>query len=503
MDPAALAHAAELLRRDRLGDARAAIGALVARSPGNPDALTLAALLARRQGNDAAALDAFARARSADPANPARVNNHALALKQAGRFDEAVAAFDAALRLRPGHAATLANLGSCLIAADRPGEALAPLEQAVRAEPARGESWNNLGVALARTGDADAAADAYRKALAARPDYDEARLNLADLHLAAGRDRDALGLAETVLRASPGHPRASVIAATLAERADDAARAIALYRDCLDRAGLHVVPGVNLARLLIAGGDPVQALALCERLIAAAPSVTTPLALAMAALDRMGDRAALARLTALDRLVRVIDLDHVAGFASVDAFNTALVAELEAHPSLRPDPEGLVTRGGRQSDDLARETTPASAALAAIAADRMEACRRDLPDFDHPWIRARPASGSLTLWGTILRPGGEVGAHIHAPNWLSGVYYPAFPDDDAGDRGWFAIGALPAALGGGGTLTTYRPRAGRMILFPSFLWHATLPFSGPSPRISLAFDLVPPGIGRPHRLPPK
>jgi hypothetical protein len=39
-----------------------------------------------------------------------------------------------------------------------------------------------------------------------------------------------------------------------------------------------------------------------------------------------------------------------------------------------------------------------------------------------------------------------------------------------------------------------------MILFPSFLWHATMPFGGAADRASFAFDLVPDGVGRQHRL---
>ncbi len=106
------------------------------------------------------------------------------------------------------------------------------------------------------------------------------------------------------------------------------------------------------------------------------------------------------------------------------------------------------------------------------------------------------------MWGTILEPGGTVDAHIHAPNWLSGVYYPSFEEQPGtGDDGGFVIGALPGELGGGGTREIIRPRAGRMILFPSFFWHGTLPFNGPHDRLSIAFDLVPDTIGRPHRLP--
>ena len=35
------------------------------------------------------------------------------------------------------------------------------------------------------------------------------------------------------------------------------------------------------------------------------------------------------------------------------------------------------------------------------------------------------------------------------------------------------------------------PRLGRVVLFPSFLFHRTVPFRGKDRRISIAFDLLP------------
>ncbi len=36
-----------------------------------------------------------------------------------------------------------------------------------------------------------------------------------------------------------------------------------------------------------------------------------------------------------------------------------------------------------------------------------------------------------------------------------------------------------------------RPAPGRLVLFPSFVPHATLPTKSPEPRICVAFDVVP------------
>lgn len=497
-----LGEAARRAQGEDPGSARPLVSRLLALDPEDPDALTVLGLVEQRCGNAAAALEAFAAARRGDPENPARIGNHAVALKQAGRHDEAIAAFEMSLRLRPGAPVALANLGSCLIAAGRPAEAEAPLRQAVAVKPDHAEAWNNLGVALARTRRNDEACSAYARALAVRPDYVEALLNRVDAMIALGRADEAEADARAVLARMPGHARAANQLGALLDQRGVLAEAIAVYRDALDKGGLNHPVGVNLAMALLRADAPADALAVADALLEALPTVTTPLALKCAALERIGDEAALETLMGVARFVRVIDIESVPGFESVAAFNAALAAELRAHPSLMFEPEGLVTRAGRQSDDLADASTPALRALAGLARKHAGDHAARLEGSDHPFLRARPERWSLTLWGTILSPGGTVGAHIHAPNWMSGVYYPELPDNIGADQeGWFAIGTLPEALGGDGLRHVMEPAAGRMILFPSYLWHATLPFGGADERISLAFDLVPEGIGRPHRLP--
>ncbi|MCW5581951.1 MAG: hypothetical protein KIS72_11480 [Luteimonas sp.] len=40
-------------------------------------------------------------------------------------------------------------------------------------------------------------------------------------------------------------------------------------------------------------------------------------------------------------------------------------------------------------------------------------------------------------------------------------------------------------------MATIRPEEGTMLLFPSYFYHRTLPFEDESPRISIAFDVLP------------
>ncbi len=495
-----LAGAVAALRGGEPDRALALLAPLLERDGGDADALTVRGMALQAAGKLPGAVAAMRAAHDADPGNPARAVNLGLMLKAGGQHEQAVAMLRQAVAARPQHAPSLANLGSCLIAADRAGEARGVLEQAVALAPQDAGAQNNLGVALARAKEDGAALQHYAAALALRPAFHEARLNRADALRRLDRGKDALADASAVLAADPAHQRAANIAGMVCEGLGDEDAAIATWRAALERGTSHPV-GVNLMRLLLKRGRAEEVPPVARRLLDAQPGSTTPLAYLAAALDRMGDADALARLGADDRFVKVIDLAPPAGFGSIAAFDAALEEELRAHPSLMFEPEGLVTRGGRQSGDLADAATPALSALAQAARGALAQHGASLAGDDaRDFLAARPADWSLTLWGTLLGPGGAVQPHIHAPNWLSGVYYPS-DMPGSGDEGAFAIGLLPEELGGGGTARTVRPRAGRMILFPSFLWHGTLPFTGTQDRVSLAFDMVPAGVGRPHRLP--
>lgn len=490
-----LAEAARVAQGPDPASAGPLVERLLAMRDGDADALTVAGIAAQRSGRMDQALSAFRAARDAAPGDAARHRNLGVALKNAGAVQEALSAFETALALRPGHGATLANLGSCLIAAERYKDALAVLARA-GADP---DAVNNMGVALSRLGRHGEAAQAYQRALSLRAGHLETALNLVDALAASGRRDEAEALARQIQRAQPRQARVANQLGLLREQAGDFEGAVAALQPAFDAAEPNHALGVNLARVLIRSDRGREALAVCNALVATQPSVTTPLALALAAFERLGDIEQRDALMALDRFVTVHDIDVVPGFADLEQFHAALTADLRTHPSLTYEPAGLVTRQGRQTGDLADDRGSATQALAGLARGRLAQARDRFAQMpvDHPFLRAVPARWNLTLWGTILRPGGTVEPHIHAPNWLSGVYYP----DAAEEGGQFALGLLPGELGGGGTPVIRQPRAGRMILFPSYLWHATLPFGGERERLSFAFDLVPHGVGRPHRLP--
>ena len=87
-------------------------------------------------------------------------------------------------------------------------------------------------------------------------------------------------------------------------------------------------------------------------------------------------------------------------------------------------------------------------------------------------------------------------SHIHPSGWLSSAFYVSLPKEmEASDNDMAgAIGFGVPDEGLGLNLTPRRvilPKQGHLVLFPSYIWHGTLPFESEDQRLTVAFDALP------------
>ena len=103
----------------------------------------------------------------------------------------------------------------------------------------------------------------------------------------------------------------------------------------------------------------------------------------------------------------------------------------------------------------------------------------------------------MASWATRLKGQGNLDPHIHFSGYLGGVYYPLLPEivarQDRGGAGWFELGRPPErfACQAEPLVRRIQPREGRLLLFPGYFFHNTIPFTAGERRISIAFDLMP------------
>ncbi len=149
-------------------------------------------------------------------------------------------------------------------------------------------------------------------------------------------------------------------------------------------------------------------------------------------------------------------------------------------------------RGGTQTDRsvlLRHEPILARTRAALMAAVEAHVAQLPPPDPRHSLLgRPRAPLRLAGSWSVRLSGGGRNVPHTHPAGWLSSAFYVTLPD---GEDGALALGTPPPELGLDlPPRRVVRPVVGRVVLFPSTLWHSTLPFTS-GERLNIAFDIVP------------
>lgn len=105
----------------------------------------------------------------------------------------------------------------------------------------------------------------------------------------------------------------------------------------------------------------------------------------------------------------------------------------------------------------------------------------------HPFARFVPEQYRLGVWGLISRGQGYNIPHIHHRGWATGVFYPRAVPGPGGDLQVRLAGEVEGSGFGQVRIT---PKAGLLVLMPSFYKHSTEPLEGAGLRTSLAFDVM-------------
>ena len=413
----------------------------------------------RRQRKDSEALSALDSAEASNPALPNLARHRAEALQNLGRFDEAIAIFEKEIERTPTDPGLHLDYNSLLYQLDRGREFLKSFDRC----PESRELLLGKAYLLAREKCYEEALDIYSK-LERRDSHDRlAAIGAAEVMSMMGRYADALTQFQAVL-----------------------------VRHGTEAKLLSIAAGPALL-----SGDPQMAARFCEQGLKIAP--TDPSCLAMLSIaSRMMEDERDETINGYDTLVRSVDLEPPEGFSSMASFNAELNASLER---LHPKSRELINQSLRGGTQTPGHLFPTGLPLVSRLRQRIdEAVARYIAELDddprHPFLSRRAKnfrySGS---WSSRLRDSGFHVNHIHPDGWISSCYYVSVPDavkDETGKQGWIKFGepALDIALKDP-IRRSIQPAPGRLVLFPSYMWHGTVPFTDKSARTTIAFDVVP------------
>ncbi|MBT9597086.1 MAG: tetratricopeptide repeat protein [Vitreoscilla sp.] len=226
----------EAVARFRTGQPQAmaeVCGRVLARWPGQPEALQLMGVALHLQGRHEEALACLDQAAAQQPDTADLQVNRGEVLRALSRWPEAEAALRRALALAPGSPDAWNNLGLVLQARSRHADSEAAYRQALALRPGHAEALNNLGTLVQEMGRADEAGTCYRAVLAAQPDHVNALNNLGTWLKEAGRPDEAAALYHRVLAIDPGFHRSWNSLGQLAKEQGDEAEAMRCYQRAL------------------------------------------------------------------------------------------------------------------------------------------------------------------------------------------------------------------------------------------------------------------------------
>jgi tetratricopeptide (TPR) repeat protein len=250
------------------------------------------------------------------------------------------------------------------------------------------------------------------------------------------------------------------------------------------------------ARFLLRHQDIKDAEGLAETAWKLAPASQGALSLLDLCWRAQGDTRA-DWLNDYERDVAVFDLEPPDGYRDMESFQRDLAAHLNGlHAPARQYLTQTLRRGTQTHDELFHNGHAPVERLLPRLNDAIRAYVAGWRAGDAHPFRARLGGGFRYAgsWSSRLADCGFHVNHIHHKGWISSCYYVAVPDV-AATEGWIKFGEPPEELGAlDGAFAPRRliqPKPGRLVLFPSYMWHGTVPFHAPEARLTMAFDAVP------------
>ncbi len=453
-----------------------------------------------------------------------------LAASQRGNrnYAEAEQAYLKALSLNPDYGAARQNLGALLVSLNRCEEAIEQLELAAACGVAGAEIHINRASALLGLGRFDEAVKVLRSLLMAQPDNADALEFLAKIRFIRGEDDFASDLARASVN-QPANINLQILYARVLQGADLLPAAETVLYDALASNDKHPDLYCALAAVQQLGGKYEKALTSARQATVDRGFDTRSVELGIDALMALGRaeealplirdgrqrfplnqwyiamEATVARLLGdslyenlydYEQFVQEYKLNPPDGWPTIEEFNADLITVLKQRHQFASHPLDQSLRHGTQtSTSLLREAEPIIKAFLGCLQQPVQSYR-DRIGFDpaHP-LKARNQGRSefKACWSVRLRQGGFHVNHVHPEGWISSAYYvetPAEIDAAADQAGWIKFGEPRFAIPGASAEKFVKPKAGTLVLFPSYLWHGTLPIQGDEPRMTIAFDVI-------------
>ena len=169
---------------------------------------------------------------------------------------------------------------------------------------------------------------------------------------------------------------------------------------------------------------------------------------------------------------------------------------LEFHKSGESDPKSqpLLSNGKQSSGNIFLNQRDDIQLLKKILENKVKNYLKEFSASNEGFIINWPKNFKIYGWLVSISSGGKLSAHIHKEGWLSGSLYFKMPSKKTKNEGNIVFsldGANYPTDGKKFDKKSVDVNKGDLVLFPSSLFHHTIPFKSNEERVTFAFDIIP------------
>ncbi len=411
------------------------------------------------------------------------------ALSKLGQLEAAANAYRKAISLQPRFFEAHGSLGTVLQKQGKLSEATASYRKGLSINPQDALGHFNLGTALRDQGLLMDAISSYRQAIKLFPNYADAHNNLGETLRDQGHMQEAVQAYQAALALNPNHAHANYNMAEFLYLAQKFDEAIPYF----ERSQLDDYQERSLYCLYKAQHF-AQFKQKRDQMIANAPHTAPFLAtLSTHYAINFGED------DPYNFCKNGLDFVYQKAIPELAEPNSPLLAQLLhdiEHSEIAARVQGMLHYGTQSAGNLFKRPEQSFRTLGELVKRAFADYKSHFASANCELIKSFPQQLEFTSsWYVKMRQGGHLDAHIHEIGWISGAVYLSMPtqkqDPSEGAFEYGTHGDHYPQLHPNFPVGQVMPKVGDIVLFPSSLFHRTIPFSGNEERICIAFDLKP------------